>query len=73
MSNADKLVARIDAMLRARNEAHVAYQRFDDAHVATEPDEVADALCEATGELIHRIDNLVDSIDWQNLILGLDK
>lgn len=72
-TNRDQLVARIDAMIRARNAAHDAQQRFADAHVANGPDPVADALYEATYELVHRIDNLIDSVDWQNIVLGLEK
>lgn len=68
--NSDHLIRRIDAMIRARNTAHDAQQRFADAHTATELDPVSGALYEATYELVNRIDNLIDSIDWQNLILS---
>lgn len=70
--NGQQLVQRIDALIKARNTAHEAQQRFADAHVATEPDKVSDALYEATYELVNRIDNLIDSVDWQNLVLGLE-
>lgn len=65
------LIQRIEAMIDARCVAGAARQRFADAHVSTEPDEISDALYEATNELCNRIDNMLDSIEWQNLILGL--
>jgi hypothetical protein len=67
----DKLLARIEAMIGARNDAHDAQQRFSDAHVVTEPDETSDALYEATYELLNRIDNVILSVEWQNLMLGI--
>ena len=65
------LIQRIAAMIDARCVAGAARQRFADAHVSTEPDEISDALYEATNELCNRIDNVLDSIEWQNLIVGL--
>lgn len=83
-ANTDRLVAAIDAMIRARNEANDAQQRYADttASVGAESlgkagqvarQHAADNLYDATYELIHRIDNLIGSVDWQNLMLGLDK
>jgi hypothetical protein len=66
-----KLLARIEAMIGARNAAHDAQQRFADAHVVTEPDATSDALYEATYELLHRIDNVILSVEWQNVLLGI--
>ena len=63
------IASKLDALIRARNAAHEAQQAFADQHVAVEPDPAADALYEATHELIHRLDNLIDSIQWQNLVL----
>ena len=71
-TNRDQLVARIDAMIRARNAAHDAQQQFADAHVTNDPGPVADALYEATCGLVNRIDSLLDSVDWQNIVLGLE-
>ena len=67
----DLLMQRINAVIDARCVAGAARQRFADAHVSTEPDEISDALYEATNELCNRIDNMLDSIEWQNVILGL--
>jgi hypothetical protein len=67
-----RLLRRIEDMLGARNDAHDAQQRFWDAHVATEPDATSDALAEATSALIDRIDNVIMSVEWQNLMLGID-
>lgn len=69
----DLLLQRIEAMIDARCVAGATRQRFADAHLSTEPDEISDALYEATNELCNRIDNVLDSIEWQNLMLGLRK
>lgn len=67
----ERLLKRIDAMLGAYNTAHDAQQRFADAHVAKDPDPIADALYEATYELCHHIHNVVSSVEWENVMLGL--
>lgn len=73
-ANTDRLTARIDAMIAARNAAHDAQQRFNYAWPSVDGrDEITDALYEATHELINRIDNLIGSTEWQNLMLGLDR
>ena len=66
----DKLVSRIDAVIRARNTAQQAAQRFADAHLTRKPGEVSDDLYEATYELVNRLDCLIDSVDWQDMVLG---
>ena len=68
----DRLIKLLDQFIEARNTANEAQQKFADAHVVTEPDDTSDALYEATYELVHRIDNLLDSIEWQNLMLSLE-
>lgn len=68
-----RLTAAIDAMIAARNAAHDAQQRFNDAWPSVDGrDEISDNLCEATYELINRIDSMVSSTQWQNLMLGLE-
>jgi citrate lyase alpha subunit len=71
--NNDRLLARIDALIDARNTAHDAQQRFADAHVATEPDATSDALYDATVALIDRIDTVILSVEWQNVVMGIDE
>lgn len=68
-----KVLRRLDDLIKARNEAQQAYQAFADAHVMREPDKVSDALYEATYELVHRLDNLIDSIEWKNILLGIEE
>ena len=68
-----KLLARIEAMIGARNAAHDAQQRFADAHVVTEPDETSEALYEATVALLDRIDSVILSVEWQNLMFGVSE
>jgi hypothetical protein len=70
MNNA-KLLARIDALIDARNAAHDAQKSFTDAHVFTEPDATSDALYDATVALIDRIDAVILSVEWQNVVMGV--
>lgn len=71
--NANRLTALTDAMIAARNAAHDAQQRFNDAWPSVDGrDEISDNLYEATYELINRIDSMVSSAQWQNLMLGLE-
>lgn len=70
MDNA-QLIRRIDAMINARNVAGYKNQQFRDAHIAVDGDETSQALYEASYELVHAIDVLLDSVEFQNLMLGL--
>lgn len=68
----EKLLKRIDAMLGAYNTAHDAQQQFSDATCGrVKRDPVSDALYEATYELCHHIHNVVSSVEWENVMLGL--
>lgn len=71
MDDKNLLSRRIDALIRARNEAQAAQWKFDDAHVTSEPDEVSDALREATVELIARLDKVLLSVEFHDVTAGL--
>lgn len=80
-TSADRLVARIDAMIRARDAANDAQQRYADGTADVTPlaealgvirRDIADDLYEASYELVHHIDNLLGSVDLENMILGRD-
>lgn len=70
MDNAH-LIRRIDAMIKARNVAGYKNQQFRDAHVVTDGDETSEALYDASYELVHAIDVLLDSAEFKNLMLSL--
>lgn len=54
--------AKRRALVRARNDAHDAIQRYDDAHVTTDnPDPAAERLRDTAAELVARIDALLTS------------
>lgn len=83
-TDAGRLFQRIAALLAARNAANDAQQRYADITAGVgaeslgrlgraERQHAADNLYDATYELIHRIDNMVTSVEWENMILGLDK
>lgn len=61
----------IDSLIDAYNVAQEAQQRFADAHVAHDPDETSDALYEATYALCGRLEHLLHSVEFQNILLGL--
>lgn len=67
------LIRDIQGMIQACIVADDAQQRFADAHVVTEPDEVSDALYNATYELVHYINNMIGSVEWENMMLGLQE
>ena len=62
------LIRRIDAMIAARNVAGYRNQQFRDAHVVIDGDQTSEALYEASYELVHAIDVLLDSAEFKNLM-----
>jgi hypothetical protein len=61
--NTQRVVGRLDALIKARNDAHTAQQAFADAHVTRDADTVSEALYQATYELVHQIDNNVRAVN----------
>ena len=66
--NGQRIVGRLDALIKARNDAHTAQQAFADAHVTRDADTVSEALYQATYELVHHIDNILYSVEFKNLM-----
>lgn len=67
--------ALIQQIIDRRNTANEAQQRYDDASAGVDEDplhnakarlEAADALTEATYELVHWVDNLLDQVARDN-------
>jgi hypothetical protein len=72
----------VDAIIERRNIAHSARQAYDDASAGVDDDPLhnaanrlvaADQLSDATYELCHHLDNLLTSVDFENLMLGLEE
>lgn len=80
--NKQRIINCIDSLIKARNEAYNAQQFYADANVGVGAEslgklgretrqQVSDALYEATYELIHSIDNLIDSAEFKIMLLGI--